>query len=62
MSFNQLMAQQPQTLGYALGDSPLGLLAWKGQLLGEDLDPDFAVANVALYWVTGTQTSAARLY
>ncbi len=62
MSFNQLMAQQPQTLGYALADSPLGLLAWQAQLLGEDLDPDFAVANVALYWVTGTATSAARLY
>ena len=42
MSFNTLMAQQPQTLGYAISDSPLGLLAWNGQLLGEDLDPDFA--------------------
>jgi pimeloyl-ACP methyl ester carboxylesterase len=28
MSFNTLMAQQPQTLGYAISDSPLGLLAW----------------------------------
>ena len=62
MSYNQLMAQQPQTLRYALADSPLVLLAWQGQLLGENLDPDFAVANVALYWVTGTQTWPARLY
>ena len=62
MSFNTLMAQQPQTLGYAIGDSPLGLLAWNGQLLGEDLDPDFAISNVMLYWLTGTGTSAARLY
>ena len=60
MSFNTLMAQQPQTLGYAISDSPLGLLAWNGQLLGEDLDPDFAISNVMLYWLTGTGTSAAQ--
>ena len=41
MSFNTLMAQQPQTLAYAINDSPLGLLAWNAQLLGEDLDADF---------------------
>ena len=29
ISFNQLMSQQPQTLAYALLDSPVGLLAWK---------------------------------
>ena len=40
------MAQQPQTLAYAINDSPVGLLAWNGQLLGEDLDPDFALTNV----------------
>ena len=62
MSFNTLMAQQPQTLAYALNDSPLGLLAWNAQLLGEDLDPDFALSNVMLYWLTGTAASSARLY
>ena len=62
MSFNTLMAQQPQTLAYALLDSPVGLLAWNAQLLGEDLDPDFALTNVMLYWLTGTAGSAARLY
>ena len=62
MSFNTLMAQQPQTLAYALTDSPIGLLAWNAQLLGEDLDPDFAISNVMLYWLTGTAASAARLY
>jgi pimeloyl-ACP methyl ester carboxylesterase len=62
MSFNTLMAQQPQTLSYAVTDSPLGLLAWNAQLLGEDLDPDFALSNVMLYWLTGTPASAARLY
>ncbi len=47
-SFNSLMAQQPQTLAFALHDSPVGLLAWNGQLLGEDLDDDFALTNVML--------------
>ena len=60
-SFNLLMSQQPQTLAFALTDSPVGLLAWNGQLLGE-LDPDFALTNVMLYWLTGTAASAARLY
>src|SRR6476659_3407857 len=62
MSFNTLMAQQPQTLAYALTDSPLGLLAWNAQLLGEDLDADFSLSNVMLYWLTGTAASAGRLY
>jgi pimeloyl-ACP methyl ester carboxylesterase len=61
-SFNTLMAQQPQTLAFALLDSPVGLLAWNAQLLGEDLDPDFVLTNVMLYWLTGTAASAARLY
>ena len=61
-SFNTLMSQQPQTLGYAVNDSPAGLLAWNAQLLGEDLDPDFALTNVMTYWLTRTGASAARLY
>ena len=61
-SFNQLMSQQPQTLAYALSDSPVGLLAWNAQLFGEDLDDDFILTNVMLYWLTGTGGSAARLY
>ena len=62
LSFNTLMSQQPQTLAFALLDSPVGLLAWNAQLLGEDLDADFALTNVVLYWLTGTAASAARLY
>jgi pimeloyl-ACP methyl ester carboxylesterase len=62
MSFNTLWSQQPQTIAYALMDSPVGLLAWNAQLLGEDLDEDFALTNVMLYWLTGTAGSAARLY
>jgi pimeloyl-ACP methyl ester carboxylesterase len=62
MSFNTLMSQQPQTPAFALLDSPAGLLAWNAQLLGEDLDADFALTNVMLYWLTGTAASSARLY
>ena len=61
LSFNTLMTQQPQTLAYALLDSPVGLLAWNGQLL-DGLDADFVLTNVMLYWLTGTAGSAARLY
>jgi epoxide hydrolase len=61
-SFNQLMSQQPQTLAYAVLDSPVGLLAWNDQLFGEDLDADFILTNVMLYWLTGTGGSAARFY
>ena len=61
-SFNVLMAQQPHTLGYAIDDSPVGLLAWLAQLLGEELDPDFVLTNVMTYWLTRTGGSAARLY
>jgi pimeloyl-ACP methyl ester carboxylesterase len=62
ISFNQLMSQQPQTLAYALLDSPVGLLAWQAQLFDEQTDPDFVLTNVTLYWLTGTAGSAARFY
>ncbi len=62
MSFNQLQSQQPQTLAFALADSPAGLLAWNSQLLGESLDNDFVLANVAIYWFTGTSGSSTRFY
>ena len=61
-SFNTLHSQQPQTLAFALADSPAGLLAWNAQLFGESLDAEFIVANVALYWLTGTSGSAIRFY
>ena len=62
LSFNQVHSQQPQTLAFALADSPVGLLAWNAQLFDESLDDEFVVANVALYWFTGTAASAMRFY
>lgn len=62
MAFNTLHSQQPQTLAYALADSPVGLLGWNAQLFGETLDARFVIANVALYWLTGTAGSSLRFY
>ncbi|MEV4753782.1 epoxide hydrolase family protein [Micromonospora sp. NPDC049559] len=64
MSFNILHSQQPQTLAYAIFDSPVGLLGWNAQLFGDaaDVDDDFVLTNTMLYWLTGTATSATRFY
>jgi pimeloyl-ACP methyl ester carboxylesterase len=62
------MSQQPQTLAFALMDSPTGLLAWNAQLFGfsdrghDPLDADFTLTNVMIYWLTRTAASAARFY
>ncbi len=61
-AFNVLQGQQPQTLAHALADSPAGLLAWNAQLFDEDLDDDFVLANVSLYWLTGTAGTSIRHY
>jgi pimeloyl-ACP methyl ester carboxylesterase len=72
------MATRPQTIGYALLDSPVALAAW---MLDHDTDSyykisrafvegqptgnltrDQIVDNVTLYWLTGTGASAARSY
>jgi epoxide hydrolase len=68
ISFNQLQSQQPQTLAHALADSPAGLLGWNTQLMTPDamgdrqLDEDFILTNVALYWLTNTSGSSIRFY
>jgi len=69
---------RPQTIGYALLDSPVALAAW---LLDHDTDSyekisraflegnpsgeltrDAILDNITLYWLTGTCASAARVY
>jgi pimeloyl-ACP methyl ester carboxylesterase len=71
-------ATRPQTIGYALLDSPVALAAW---ILDHDTDSyqkiarafvegqptghlttDRIVDNITLYWLTGTGASAARSY
>ena len=63
-AYDWLQGQQPQTLSYALADSPLGLLAWFCLIYrdGEGIDDDFVLTNTTLYWLTNTIASAARIY
>jgi pimeloyl-ACP methyl ester carboxylesterase len=66
--YAQIMATRPQTLAYALDDSPVGLLAWHLEWFDdygdhpEAISADAILANVALYWLTGTGGAAGRIY
>jgi pimeloyl-ACP methyl ester carboxylesterase len=70
--YAKLQATRPQTLSYALTDSPVGQLAWiverfkdwtDSELAPEDaVDRDQLLTNVMLYWLTRTAGSSARLY
>ncbi|MDF3051968.1 MAG: multidrug transporter [Geminicoccaceae bacterium] len=69
---------RPQTIGYSLVDSPIGLAAWmldhdtdsyykfsRALVEGEpvgNLSRESIVDNITLYWLTGTGASAARWY
>ena len=63
---------RPQTLGYALADSPVGLAAWIYEKFyawtdnagtpESTLTYDEMLDNIMLYWLPNTGTSAARLY
>lgn len=65
------MALRPQTIAYALNDSPAGQLAWNLEWFVDwdptttdraPIDRDVILTNVTTYWLTGTAGSAARLY
>jgi pimeloyl-ACP methyl ester carboxylesterase len=67
----QLQSRRPDSLAFALSDSPVGLLAWqldKYQLwqgeLGDDfgLGTDFILANATLHWLTASAGSSMRIY
>jgi len=61
--YSSIMGTKPQTLAYALTDSPVGLAAWMIEKFrawsdcGGDLDAHFSrdvlLTNIMLYWVTG---------
>src|SRR5580692_1505 len=71
-SFFRIQAAEPQTLAYALTDSPVGWLAWmiiRFQLLTDNngdfltaVDRDTFLTDVTLYWATDTIGSAMRIY
>ena len=72
-----IQGTRPQTIGYSLADTPVGLAAWlldhdttssqhlaelfAGQPFGA-ITRDDVLDNTSLYWFTNTATSAARLY
>ncbi|WP_053204687.1 epoxide hydrolase family protein [Jiangella muralis] len=67
-----LQATRPQTLAYALADSPVGQLAWIAEKFREWTDPaaelpedavgrDRLLTNVSIYWFTGTGATAAHV-
>ena len=67
-----MMVTRPQTLGYSLADSPVGLAAWfydkfadwthTGGHPERALTRDEMLDDITLYWLTNTGTSGARLY
>jgi pimeloyl-ACP methyl ester carboxylesterase len=60
--YHVVQGQQPQTLAHALSDSPAGFLGWVSQLYRGQLDADFILNNLMLYWLTGTVASGMRIY
>jgi pimeloyl-ACP methyl ester carboxylesterase len=64
--YADLQSTRPQTLAYALTDSPVGQLAWIAEKFEEwsehGVDRDLLLTNVMLYWLTGTAGSSARIY
>ena len=69
----RIQGSRPQTLSYGLTDSPAGQLAWivekfkewtdSAKALPDDaVDRDRLLANVSVYWFTGTAGSSANLY
>ncbi|MGK3208801.1 epoxide hydrolase [Amycolatopsis sp. MEPSY49] len=71
-AYAKQQATRPQTIGYSLVDSPVGLLAWILDKFAEWTDTsdspfetisrDRVLDDVTLYWLTRTGASAARIY
>jgi len=70
--YNHVQETRPQTLAYGLHDSPVGLAAWILEKwrawtapagdVERHFSRDLLLANVTLYWVTGTANAANRSY
>jgi epoxide hydrolase len=71
-AYGTLQSTRPQTLAYALTDSPVGQLAWIAERfkdwtdsvnVPEDaVDRDLMLTNVMIYWLFRTAGSSARYY
>lgn len=70
--YHHLQTTRPQTIGYALADSPVGQAAWIYEKLGAWSDnqngPEEAFSyeqmldNIMFYWLTNSSASSARMY
>ena len=69
----QIQATRPQTVAYALHDSPVGQLAWivdkfkewtfpSSDLPEAAIDRDRMLTDVTIYWLTGTGAASAQIY
>ncbi|MFC0203790.1 epoxide hydrolase family protein [Novosphingobium soli] len=70
--YAKIQSTRPQTIGYALVDSPVALAAWIYEKMGswtdnagsplDALSRDAILDNIMLYWLPANGASAARLY
>lgn len=70
--YSHIQGTRPQTLGYALTDSPVGLAGWIGEKFrvwsdcgGDPLNcftMDELLTNISIYWFSGNITSSLRIY
>jgi microsomal epoxide hydrolase len=69
--YQAIQSTKPQTLGYGLNDSPVGLAAWilekfhtwsDGADVLTTFDVDRLLDNLSIYWLTGTINSSMRMY
>lgn len=71
-AYNMIQGTKPQTLAYALNDSPVGLAAWIIEKfhtwsdchgnLNNSFSRDELLTNIMIYWLTQTINSSFRLY
>jgi epoxide hydrolase len=64
--YSAIQGTRPQTIGYALLDSPAGFAAWLYDIYKygaqTTLSDDTILDEITLYWLTGTAASSARFY
>ena len=69
-AFNMVQSTKPQSLGFALTDSPVGMAAWMMSMISsgtadrieQRFTLDELLTNFTIYWVTGTIGSSMRFY
>jgi pimeloyl-ACP methyl ester carboxylesterase len=70
-AFNMVQSSKPQSLAFAMNDSPVGLAAWimsfmAGMGLGDEADARFGrdelLTNIMITWLTETASSSFRIY